>query len=199
MVTAEGSTRSLGRLWVFEDVTEQRRASEDLVRLAERDPLTNLYNRRRFHDALESSLAGAQRGQTQIGLMMFDLDGFKPINDELGHQTGDEVLVAVAVSIRRVVRRNEQLFRVGGDEFAILIAEANELALQELAQRVVTEVGGIKVAGASISASVGYACYPEDASSVDALVAAADSAMYRAKSAGKNCWQTCAARGRHRS
>ena len=199
MVTAEGSTRSLGRLWVFEDVTEQRRASEDLVRLAERDPLTNLYNRRRFHDALESSLAGAQRGQTQIGLMMFDLDGFKPINDELGHQTGDEVLVAVAVSIRRVVRRNEQLFRVGGDEFAILIAEANELALQELAQRVVTEVAGIKVAGASISASVGYACYPEDASSVDALVAAADSAMYRAKSAGKNCWQTCAARGRHRS
>lgn len=199
MVTAEGSTRSLGRLWVFEDVTEQRRASEDLVRLAERDPLTNLYNRRRFHDALEAGLAGAQRGQTQVGLMMFDLDGFKPINDALGHQTGDEVLVAVASAIRRVVRRNEQLFRVGGDEFAILIAEANELALQELAQRVVSEVAGIKVGSASISASVGYACYPEDASTVDALVAAADSAMYRAKSAGKNCWQTCAARGRHRS
>lgn len=195
MLTAEGTNRSLGRLWVFEDVTEQRQASEALVRLAERDALTNLYNRRRFHDALEASLAGAQRGAAQIGLMMFDLDGFKPINDRLGHQKGDEVLVAVARAIRRVVRRNEQLFRVGGDEFAILIADANPVALQELAQRVVAEVAGIQVAGTTISASVGYACYPGDAQSQDALVAAADSAMYRAKSAGKNCWQTCNPQG----
>ncbi|KAA3650028.1 MAG: diguanylate cyclase [Proteobacteria bacterium] len=194
MVTAEGANRSLGRLWVFEDVTEQRQAAEALVRLAERDALTNLYNRRRFHDALEAALAGAQRSTTQIGLMMFDLDGFKPINDRLGHQKGDEVLVAVAGAIRRVVRRNEQLFRVGGDEFAILIAEANETALQELAQRVVAEVASIRIAGTKISASVGYACYPGDAQSQDALVAAADSAMYRAKSAGKNCWQACVSR-----
>ncbi|MEZ5626906.1 MAG: diguanylate cyclase [Rhodocyclaceae bacterium] len=195
MVTAAGANRSLGRLWVFEDVTEQQRAAEALVRLAERDPLTNLYNRRRFHDAVEASLAGAQRSAAQIGLMMFDLDGFKPINDRLGHQKGDEVLVAVARAIRRVVRRNEQLFRVGGDEFAILIADANETALQELAQRVVAEVAAIEVAETTISASVGYACYPGDAQSQDALVAAADSAMYRAKSAGKNCWQTCGPQG----
>ncbi|MBT0962908.1 diguanylate cyclase [Denitromonas sp. IR12] len=194
MVTASGGSRSLGRLWVFEDVTEQRKAAEALVRLAERDPLTNLYNRRRFQDSLGAALAGAQRGQSRIGLIMFDLDGFKPINDRLGHQAGDKVLVSVARAIRRVVRRNEQLFRVGGDEFAILVAEADETALQELAQRVVTEVGGIEMEGAKISASVGYASYPDDADSENALVAAADSAMYRAKSAGKNCWQTCAAR-----
>lgn len=193
VVTAEGGPRSLGRLWVFEDVTEQRQAAEALVRLAERDPLTNLYNRRRFQDSLGAAVAGAQRGQSRVGLIMFDLDGFKPINDRLGHQAGDEVLVSVARTIRRVVRRNEQLFRVGGDEFAILVAEADETALQELAQRVVTEVAVIEMAGAKISASVGYACYPDDAQTENALIAAADSAMYRAKSAGKNCWQTCAA------
>lgn len=191
MVKGASAGRSLGRVWIFEDVTDQRKSSEQLMRLAERDSLTNLYNRRRFQEALELTLAGAERGKTRVGLMMFDLDGFKPLNDQMGHQAGDAVLVEVGAAVRRVVRRNEMVFRVGGDEFAILVPQANEAALCELAQRVVSEISGLETTGATVSASVGIACYPRDAGDPKALVAAADSAMYQAKSAGKNRWYDC--------
>ncbi len=194
MVQGAGPGRSLGRVWIFEDVTEQRKSSDALVRLAERDPLTNLYNRRRFQEALDLTLAGAERGGTRVGLMVFDLDGFKPLNDRMGHQAGDAVLIDVGAVVRRVVRRNEMVFRIGGDEFAILVPQADEAALCELAQRVVSAISRLETPGASVSASVGVACYPRDASNPKALVAAADSAMYQAKSAGKNRWYDCEGR-----
>ena len=194
MVQGAGPGRSLGRVWIFEDVTEQRKSSAALVRLAERDPLTNLYNRRRFQEALDLTLAGAERGNTRVGLMMFDLDGFKPLNDRMGHQAGDALLVEVGAAVRRVVRRNEMVFRIGGDEFAILIPQADEAALCELAQRVVSEIGRLETPGGSISASVGIACFPRDAGNPTTLVAAADAAMYQAKSAGKNRWYDCEGR-----
>ena len=191
MVASGRAGHSLGRVWIFEDVTEARRASAALVRLAERDPLTNLYNRRRFHEALDVAIAAADRTHTEVGLMMFDLDGFKPVNDAFGHQTGDAILVEVAGAVRQVVRRNELVFRIGGDEFAILVPDASHVALCELAQRVVAEVRSVGCDGFSISASVGFACFPGDGRSGEALMAAADAAMYRAKSAGKNGWQGC--------
>ena len=196
MVQDASPGRSLGRVWIFEDVTEQRKSSEALVRLAERDPLTNLYNRRRFQESLELTLAGAERARTRVGLMMFDLDGFKPLNDQLGHQAGDAVLVDVGAVVRRVVRRNEMVFRIGGDEFAILVPQADETALCELAQRVVSEISRLETPGTPVSASVGIACFPRDAGNPKALVAAADAAMYEAKSAGKNRWFGCIGRDR---
>jgi len=184
---------AIGRVWIYEDVTEARHTSRKLVELAERDPLTNLFNRRRFHEELERVLADATRRGAEVGLVVLDLDGFKPINDRYGHQAGDEVLVTLAHELGRVVRRNEMFFRLGGDEFAILAAEANDPALAELAKRVVERTAALRFSfGAAeevgVTTSLGLALYPRHARDGERLMAAADAAMYRAKVAGRNRW-----------
>lgn len=188
--------RGIGRVWIYEDVTERRRVAQQLVALAERDPLTNLFNRRRFHEELERLLADAARREVAVGLLTFDLDGFKPINDQYGHQAGDEVLVGLAEGVRRIVRRNEMFFRLGGDEFAVLVADASAEALAELATRLVEGIAamqfrfGDKTVG--VSASIGVACFPQHGTDGEALMAAADAAMYRAKAGGRNRWMSAA-------
>ncbi len=184
--------RGIGRVWIYEDITEQRRIADKLVQLAERDPLTNLFNRRRFHLELERVLADAMRRGYEVGLIMFDLDGFKPINDEFGHQAGDEVLVSLSRKVGSVIRRNETFFRLGGDEFAVLVPDIRDDALPELARRIVEGVASLAFvfAGrhARLTASLGIAQFPRHAVDGDTLVAAADQAMYAAKAAGRNRW-----------
>ena len=184
--------RGIGRVWIYEDVTERRQVAEQLVALAERDPLTNLFNRRRFHEELGRLLADAERRHTGVGLLSFDLDGFKPINDQYGHPAGDEVLVGLADGLRRIVRRNEMFFRLGGDEFAVLMPDASTEALAELASRLLEGVAALRFnfSGheAGVTASIGAACFPEHGRDVETLMAAADRAMYRSKDAGRNCW-----------
>lgn len=184
---------AIGRVWIYEDVTEARRTSRQLVEMAERDPLTNLYNRRRFHEEMERVLADATRRGEEVGLVVLDLDGFKPINDRYGHQAGDEVLVTLARELGRVVRRNEMFFRLGGDEFAILASDADETALAELARRVVENTAALRFGFADgedvgVTTSLGLALYPRHARDGERLMAAADAAMYRAKVAGRNRW-----------
>lgn len=182
----------IGRVWIYEDITESRRVSEQLVALAERDPLTNLYNRRRFHEELERMLADASRRASQVGLVALDLDGFKPINDAFGHQAGDTVLVGIAEGVRRIIRRNEMFFRLGGDEFALLVPDTDERGLAELASRLVEGIAGLSFSfggrQVGVTASIGMAMYPTNAGAGEALIAAADEAMYRAKSGGRNRW-----------
>ncbi len=193
-VVAGGEGRGgIGRVWIYEDVTEQHRIAEQLVALAERDPLTNLYNRRRFHEELERQLAEAKRhGGVQVGLVAIDLDGFKPINDRFGHQAGDEVLVKLAEGVGRIIRRNEMFFRVGGDEFCVLVSSTNERELSELASRLVEGVGALRFTfegeAAGVTASIGIALYPMHADGGEELIAAADEAMYRSKNGGRNRW-----------
>lgn len=191
-------SRGIGRVWIYEDVTEQRRTAERLVQLAERDPLTDLFNRRRFHEELDRLLADASRRNYEIGLLMFDLDGFKPINDQFGHQAGDEVLVTMSQEVGGIIRRNETFFRLGGDEFAVLVPDAHEDALLELARRIVEGVAGLAFRfdgqAASLTASLGIALYPRHADATEGLVAAADDAMYRSKSSGRNRWTIAACR-----
>ncbi|MBL8447178.1 MAG: diguanylate cyclase [Zoogloeaceae bacterium] len=185
---------AIGRVWIYEDVTEARETSRKLVELAERDPLTNLYNRRRFHEEVERVLADATRRGDEVGLVVLDLDGFKPINDRYGHQAGDEVLVTLARELGRIVRRNEMFFRLGGDEFAILASDASEAALSELAKRVVDKTAALSFRFADdddpvgVTASLGLALYPRHARDGERLMAAADAAMYRAKVVGRNRW-----------
>lgn len=190
VVKGGNDERRIGRLWIYEDVTEARRASTRLLELAERDALTGLFNRRRFHEELGRMLADAERRGTGLGLLAFDLDGFKPINDSFGHQAGDEVLVQLAAELGRTVRRNETLFRIGGDEFALLVPDGDEQGLLELAHRLVDTVGalrfGFKGREARVTASVGIARFPVNAGDGGALVAAADEALYRSKSEGRN-------------
>jgi diguanylate cyclase (GGDEF)-like protein len=144
---------------VFEDVTEQLRVAEQLMCLAERDPLTNLYNRRRFHEELERMLADARRHGESVGLLAIDLDGFKPVNDLYGHQAGDEVLIGLANAVGAVVRRNEMFFRMGGDEFAILVPIATAQGLSELACVCVYRQPALRLLGESVAvtASIGIA------------------------------------------
>lgn len=190
VVVGQPGERPIGRMWVFEDVTEQRRVAERLVELAERDSLTQLYNRRRFHDDLALLLAGADRTQACVGLILFDLDGFKPVNDSFGHQAGDKVLVGVARAVSATIRRNESFYRLGGDEFALLVREAHIEGLVELAARLVRTVrdADFDLAGQAVhlSASVGVAIFPDHAIDEESFIAMADAAMYCAKEQGRN-------------
>ena len=196
----------IGRLWVYEDVTDARNTAQRLVEIAERDPLTNLYNRRRFVDDLRRTLALAARSRHQAGLLMFDLDGFKPVNDTFGHLAGDQVLVRVAQAVSSIIRMGETLFRLGGDEFAVIVPEAEHSALTELARRIVLtireldfEFEGVR---AGVTASLGVAVFPDHLqlpdnpgaghpateALLDQWIDAADAALYRSKDSGRNCW-----------
>ncbi|WP_137936035.1 EAL domain-containing protein [Chitinivorax sp. B] len=184
---------ALGQVWVFEDVTEIRLASERLVYLAERDSLTGLYNRHRFQQDLARELSMADHHGRSCGLLFFDLDEFKYVNDTFGHGAGDMVLVRVAREIELQVRQNELLYRLGGDEFALLIPDANLEAIGAMAERIVKSVSRVKVDFEGqllrMGTSVGVALYPIHAASGEDLVANADMAMYQAKAAGKNTWR----------
>jgi len=190
VVPSADGTKPIGRVWVFEDVTEARYAEQRLTELAERDPLTGLYNRRRFLEEMARHIADGVRRTEQVGLMSFDLDGFKGINDTFGHQAGDEVLIRFAAEIGSIVRRNEMYFRLGGDEFAIMVTNTSTERMEQLARRVLEKAGGLifNFDGtlASVTVSVGVAIAPDHAVTVDTLIAAADRAMYRAKEQGKN-------------
>ncbi len=193
LVPSATAGRFLGRVWIYEDITAERRAAEALVQIAERDPLTNLYNRRRFHEELERMIAEAARRNTKLGLLLFDLDGFKPVNDKHGHQAGDEVLVTLAREVGAVVRRNEMFFRLGGDEFGVLAPDTDEPALTGLARRIGERVEGMEFCfdgvAARVTTSTGIGIYPVHAASGEELLGAADAAMYDAKNGGKNAFR----------
>ena len=185
---------ALGHIWIFEDVTLERRTAEQLIYLAERDSLTGLFNRHRFNEELARMMADAQRGGSRLALLYFDLDEFKYINDTFGHRAGDAMLIRVAGDVASQVRRNEIFSRLGGDEFAILVPEISDNMLRVLAERIVRSIALIKFQyeGQSLrlTTSLGIAVYPDHAETVEELIAHADLAMYQAKEAGKNAWRT---------
>lgn len=194
-VPVPGSTHGslIGRVWLYEDVTESIRSAERLTLLADRDSLTKLLNRRRFHEDMERMLADSRRRRSPVGLLMLDLDGFKAINDTWGHLAGDEVLVSLSAQVAGTVRRNEMFFRLGGDEFAILAPDSGETEMLGLARRVSGIIvdmrwsfGGVD---SRVTASIGIAIYPRDGDNGEELVSHADQAMYRAKSGGRNAWE----------
>ena len=182
----------IGRVWIYEDITRQKQLETELTQLAERDPLTNLYNRRRFHEELDRIIADASRRKAHAGLLAIDLDAFKPINDEFGHQAGDTVLTTLAAEVGSIVRRNEIFFRVGGDEFAILAPDTSEEEMIGLARRVGSTISGMRFTfngrAARLTASLGIALYPNHALNGEEIIARADNAMYQAKLSGKNRW-----------
>jgi len=182
-----------GRMWVYEDVTQQRLIAERMVSLAERDALTGLFNRHRFQQELHRMVSEADRRQTTMALVFFDLDEFKLVNDSFGHTVGDELLKSIAREVGKQVRLHEVFARLGGDEFAVLLPECDEFEVSKLADRIVQTVLQMQfVAGnhpMRPSTSVGVAMYPLHANSPDQLVAHADTAMYQAKAAGKGTWR----------
>lgn len=171
-----------------------RRNAELMARLeaeATHDPLTGLYNRRHFDQFLRHKLAVANRIDHPLALLFLDLDGFKSVNDRLGHETGDRLLKAVAQALKATVRESDLLCRLGGDEFVVLTLDGatERERLERLASRLIEAVARVSAdpawASARVGASIGIAAYPQTAGSADALLDAADHAMYVAKSLGK--------------
>jgi diguanylate cyclase (GGDEF)-like protein len=161
----------------------------ELDRLASHDSLTGLYNRRFFLDRLDHALAHARRTNGTLALLFIDLDNFKVINDELGHATGDLVLRTLAQRLKQVVREVDTVARIGGDEFILLLEEAGDAqALRVVAHKVLEELSQpVRHGDRDLvsGASIGVSRYPQDGESATELIAAADQAMYRAKSQGR--------------
>lgn len=174
------------------DITEYKRVEGHLAWLADHDPLTNLYNRRRFSEELEQILNWAERYQHPGALLFFDLDRFKYVNDTSGHQAGDAMLKMVADMLSRTVRTADVAGRLGGDEFAVILPEITPNAAIEVAKKILVRLEETQLTlngrTHSISASIGIAVFPEHGDNVHDLLAAADLAMYQAKETGRGTW-----------
>ena len=180
-----------GFVTTYLDVTEQRRNQQLVAHMAHHDPLTGLPNRILFNDRLANAIAHAKRSG-MMAVHYLDLDKFKPINDNHGHQAGDELLIGVAKRMQCTVRENDTVARLGGDEFAIVQtgihtrSDAAVLANRILANfRSPFELTGHTV---NVGVSVGIALAPEDGMTCDDLLVKADNALYRSKSSGRNCF-----------
>ncbi len=177
-------------------------AQKQIRQLAHFDFLTGLPNRTLFNELLEHALAKAQRHARQLAILFIDLDGFKQINDRFGHDAGDHLLVTFTMRLRESLRKSDPVgrnagadtaARLGGDEFVVLIDEfASPFELEAVAKRILAAAAQpFSLAGpeGEVSASIGISIYPTDGTDIESLTKNADSAMYRAKQAGKNTYR----------
>lgn len=176
-----------------EDITEREQMEARMEYMAHYDSLTGLANRTLFYDRLRQALSLAHRNEAGLALLYMDLDGFKEVNDTLGHAAGDQLLKEVADRLRSCVRQSDPVARLGGDEFTIILNETHQQEdvavvarkiVETIAKPVDLDGGEVRV-----SVSIGIARYTEEASDEDTLVRNADEAMYKAKSAGKNTFR----------
>jgi diguanylate cyclase (GGDEF)-like protein/PAS domain S-box-containing protein len=189
----DGDGAFQGSVLIYEDITQAREAQNQLAFLAERDPHTGLFNRRRFERELGERLEAAGRAKERVALFFFDLDEFKSVNDLFGHRMGDQVLLQVAGEIRSQLRRSEFFARIGGDEFALVVDGADDDQIRALADRLMAVIGNLSVqlgeVRLSLTSSLGIAISPDHTSDALELISHADAAMYQAKDAGKNTWR----------
>jgi diguanylate cyclase (GGDEF)-like protein len=172
------------------DVSEQERKEKQLMYLAFHDQLTGLPNRGLLVERLRQDLLRAKRDSTFLAVLFLDLDGFKDVNDEMGHDAGDELLQAVARRFEQCCREVDTVARLGGDEFVFVLTSLHSvLAAKQVAQNVLKAINQaflIHGKTVKIGASIGIAMYPTDHSEAELLVKCADDAMYTAKQRGKN-------------
>jgi diguanylate cyclase (GGDEF)-like protein len=173
--------------------SEQLRDSKRrLEEIAYNDPLTGLPNRRLFEDELGHRVALAQRDGGYFTLLLIDLDGFKKINDTLGHVAGDTLLIAMALRLNGAVREADRVARMGGDEFAVVLTQTRELAAVELVCRRImsslSEPVSFNGATMQVTTSIGSVQCPTQGTAADELYKAADIALYDAKHRGRNTW-----------
>ncbi len=187
---------------IFSDISERKRAEQRIRHLAYYDPLTQLPNRTHLMERLRHDLAHAHRVGEHLALLFIDLDGFKTINDSLGHEQGDRLLVEVAGRLTSALREDDTVARLGGDEFVILLTglsgkadtvAAHTISVCEKIRGLLRRPIGLAGHEALVTPSIGIALYPEDGSEVDELLKHADAAMYQAKEMGRDNYQFFAA------
>jgi len=183
-------TKQLNYFGIFTDISSQDEINNELLHLAYHDPLTNLPNRLKLEAQLEYVVNNSKRNNLQFAILFLDLDDFKIINDTLGHSTGDEVLVSFAKKFKNIIRTNDMIARVGGDEFIVVLSDiANYLFIERVCNKILTLVNkpfNIKNTSFNIGVSIGIAIYPDNGEELKSLIHNADSAMYYAKNKGKN-------------
>jgi diguanylate cyclase (GGDEF)-like protein len=182
----------VGRVWSFRDVTDKNRLVNELAHQAFHDSLTGLANRALLRDRLEHAIARSRRSGATVAVLFCDLDGFKMINDTLGHDTGDALLVEVARRFSRAIREGDTAARLGGDEFAIVLDETTTAGATAMAQRlldVLSETFVVDGREVFVRASIGIADNHADALDADELLCRADIAMYAAKSRGRDRYE----------
>lgn len=179
-----------GRIWFYRDVTEHERITEELLRLAWTDTLTNTANRRAFMDALSEEFRRDRRYVHSLAVLMLDLDHFKAINDRYGHEGGDDALKAFANAVRPLLRVTDHFARIGGEEFAILLPETDLEEGSQIAERIRWVTANIIVesrrSSFGITVSVGIAEMRSEDLHVEDVLRRADRALYAAKSGGRN-------------
>jgi diguanylate cyclase (GGDEF)-like protein len=178
---------------IIEDVTERRASEKQVLHLARHDPLTGLANRRYLQEQMEQQLSrDAGDGSLTLAMLCLDLDGFKAVNDDLGHDAGDEVLKAVALRLEKTLRHGETIARLGGDEFAMIVEHATSGACMALAGRIIQRLSEpYRVSGdatATIGVSIGLA-FAQNDESLELLMKQADRALYEAKAAGRGTFR----------
>ena len=174
---------------VGEDVTQQKAAEQQINHLAYFDPLTELPNRVRFKEQVDLAIRQAARDGHELALLFLDLDYFKHVNDSLGHSAGDQLLVEVAARLRAAVRESDTVGRLGGDEFMVLLPFGGHQAARCVADKLIEALSQpflIEAMALTITSSIGISLFPRDGEHYDALLRAADAAMYKAKDAGRN-------------
>jgi len=177
---------------VFRDISKRKQDEEKIHQLANYDALTNLPNRTLLDDRIKQSINFSQRNGRSFALIFLDLDHFKNVNDSLGHHIGDLMLVEVAKRLMTVIRKEDTVSRIGGDEFILLLQEIHADGAAYLAQKINDSISApfiLKESELSITPSIGIALYPTDGEDPATLLQAADSAMYQAKDSGRNQFQ----------
>lgn len=186
----DANNKVISRIATFTDITLQKSEQEAITHQAQHDFLTKLPNRLLFYDRFSQQLAFATRHGKKFAIIYLDLDNFKPVNDTLGHQVGDQLLIAVAENLSALVREIDTVSRFGGDEFAILVSEVETIDdVATLANKVIKTLSEPFHLGehtVNVSASLGIALYPDHGADMETLMKKADTAMYQAKRGGHN-------------
>lgn len=179
-------------LAIKEDITEKKQAEARIAQLAHFDFLTGLPNQALLRDRVELAMKLAQRNGTQMAMMFLDIDHFKNINDTLGHRIGDELLIQLARRLKSLLREEDTLSRMGGDEFVLLLPDTDADRAAHMAEQLLETVARschVEQYELVVTPSIGIAIYPGDGADFDRLYQSTDVAMYRAKKEGRNCFR----------